>query len=153
MIFRRSRTDSQVTEQPRAVDNIHGTPGLPSHSRLSEVPDRDLFAELRRRGWVAIPEGSWEAHVGELEAKLAASQSPEEWMAANDMVDATEIVGELREYAGVHYPAAVEQICDLHVEVRELRTRVAAAEREAWRLAAVIVGEELPETNYLTNDD
>ena len=124
---------------------------------LASVPDRALWGEVRRRGFVCLPSGAWEGMCAEYEAQLAAvkahAPTPAEWMAAHNLVDGTEVVKELGEYAGRHFPAAVAEICELSGEIGELRTRADRAETEASLLASAVITEELPETRYLTDDN
>ena len=124
---------------------------------LASVPDRALWGEVRRRGFAILPAGVWESTVGDLEAELAAVKAhvptPAEWMAAHHLVDGTEVVKELGEYAGTHFPAAVAEICELGRENNGLRSQLDRVENEASVMAQVILAGGVPPNNDTEDHD
>jgi len=139
----------------RGVPEVPATDPLLELS-LASVSDRALCDELRRRGFAVICAGAWEgmcaSYQAEIERLKAHRPTPAEWMAANDMVDATELVGELAEYASVHLPAAVACVADLGRENDGLRSQLDRVENEASVMAQVILG-GLPNNDNEDPDD
>ena len=131
-----------------AVDlDRNGDISTPAGFQLSDVPLADLVRELRRRGHDAIPAGCYAAALTELEqlhAAVAAGAAARAERERN-LVDATAEMQKLKEFASVHYPNAVNEICDLMRERADLEVAVDRAEHEASLLAGVLVAGEIDE--------
>lgn len=118
--------------------------------QLASVPDRTLFDEVRRRGYVALPQGAWEGMCEQYQAEIDDFRAREEAEAGKRalMVDARPVLQELGHLASVDLPETARFAGRLLSENAELSARARRAEFEASALAAAVVREELPETRY-----
>jgi hypothetical protein len=142
-----------------------------SPASLSTVSLRELTAELKRRGYQALPLGAFESIVGELEeraekaetaladarARLEKIEDVADGITASELTVITveefrELFDEISKVASVDYPAAVEQITELTRKNRELYHRATRAEQELELAARAIVHDAFPETTFETED-
>ena len=108
--------------------------------QLASVPDRTLFDEVRRRGYVALPQGAWEGMCEQYQAEIDDFRAREEAEAGRRalMVDARPVLQELGHLASVDLPETAEVRGSVAVGERGASARARRAEIEASALAAAV---------------
>jgi len=124
MRFRRSHTPAQAPSSE----------SVPVPVNLAEVPFDGLWHELRRREWVVIPDGLWEATIGDLQRQVAEAESRAEEAEAKKL-EALELMGKVL------------------AESRDVRVRAEDAESEIQRFAAAFVATEFPDMTTNPDDE
>ena len=108
---------------------------------LWDVPWQTLICEMRRRGFDVLPGGAFQREIETRDreiAELKSSVAEARKAIPPGMVDASDVIGEIREIATVQFPKLVEEHVALSRENAELTRRAVRAEAEAERLAVAL---------------